>query len=41
MPFTGWKLEERNRHKYGKNLCAMTSWGFMTVVANNSLNDSK
>ena len=38
MPFTAWKQEEINRQK---SLFTMTSGGFMIVVTNKSLNDSK
>ena len=41
MLFTAWKQEEKNRHRDGKNLVIMTSGGFMIVVTNNSLNESK
>jgi hypothetical protein len=39
MPFTAWKQEGRNRDR--KNLFTMISGGFVIVVKNNSLNDSK
>ena len=42
MPFTAWKLEERNRHRDRKTyVFTMTSGGFVILVTNNSFIDGK
>ena len=40
MRFTEWK-EEKKQTQRQKNLFTMTSGGFLIVVTNSSLNDSK
>ena len=39
MPFTAWKKQRKKQRQ--KNVFPMTSGGFVIVVRNNSLNDSK
>ena len=43
MPFTAWKQKEinRNRDRDRKKLLTVTLGGFVAIVTNNSLNDSK
>ena len=41
MPFTALKQEERNRQRDRKTYLLWLQRGFMIVVTNSSLNDSK